>query len=89
LKLRGYGQPIGDSIVLDAVIKASYAAAWQEATSPVPLSVVGSAATAVKRETIDGAVEVEYQANSGSWTDEELLQPFLTYAVGCPAVLVV
>lgn len=94
-----YGQPIGDSIIPDAVIKASYAAAWQEASSPGSLSVVGSAATAVKREKVDGAVEVEYQANSGSWTAESLrlvltsveglLQPFLTSAVGCPAVLVV
>jgi hypothetical protein len=94
-----YGQPIGDSIIPDAVIKASYAAAWQEASAPGSLSVVGSAATAVKREKVEGAVEVEYQANSGSWTAESLrmvltsveglLQPFLTSAVGCPAILVV
>lgn len=94
-----YGQPIGDSIIPDAVIKASYAAAWQEAIAPGSLSVVGSAASAVKREKVDGAVEVEYQTQSGSWTAESLspvltvveglLQPFLSTASDFPAVLVV
>lgn len=94
-----YGQPIGDSIIPDAVIKASYAAAWQEASSPGSLSVSGSAATQVKREKVDGAVEVEYQASSGEWSAsslvplltavEGLLAPFLVPVVGLPAILVV
>lgn len=49
-----FGQPIGDGIIPDAVIKASDAAAWQEASSPGSLSGVGSAATAVKREKVEG-----------------------------------
>lgn len=93
-----YGQPIGDSIIPDAVIKASYAAAWQEASSPGSLFAVGSAATAIKREKV-GVIEVEYQANNGAWAVESLslmltavdglLAPFLTPADGFPAILVV
>jgi hypothetical protein len=94
-----YGQAIGDTVVPDAVIKASYAAAWQEASAPGSLSVVGSAATAVKREKVEGAVEVEYQANSGAWTAaglspiltavEGLLAPFLRSADAGIGILVV
>lgn len=94
-----YGQPIGDSIIPDAVIKASYAAAWQEASSPGSLSASGSEASRVKREKVEGAVEVEYQASSGSFsasslvtllTDVEgLLAPFLKPTTGMPAILVV
>src|SRR3954469_25844507 len=49
-----YGQPIGDSIIPDAVIKASYAAAWQEASLPGSLSSSGSEASRVKREKVEG-----------------------------------
>lgn len=93
-----YGQPIGDSIVPDAVIKASYAAAWQEASAPGSLSASGSAASQVKREKVEG-IEVEYQTNSAEWsassmvtllTDVEgLLAPFLAPVVTLPAILVV
>lgn len=94
-----FGQPIGDSIIPDAVIKASYAAAWQEASSPGSLSVSGSEATRVKREKVEGAVEVEYQASSGEFSAsslvtlltsvEGLLAPFLVPVVGLPVILVV
>ena len=94
-----HGLPIGDSITPDAVIKASYAAAWQEASSPGSLSASGSEASRVKREKVEGAVEVEYQASNGQFsasslvtllTDVEgLLAPFLVPAGGFPAILVV
>lgn len=94
-----YGQPIGDSIIPDAVAKASYAAAWFEANNPGALSASGSEASRVKREKVEGAVEVEYQASSGEFsasslvtllTDVEgLLAPFLAPVVNFPAILVV
>jgi hypothetical protein len=94
-----YGQPISDSIIPDAVIKATYAAAWQEASAPGSLSSSGSEATRVKREKVEGAVEVEYQASSGEFSAsslvtiltsvEGLLAPFLQPVGGFPAILVV
>jgi hypothetical protein len=94
-----YGLPVGDSIIPDAVIKASYAAAWFEANNLGSLSASGSEASRVKREKVEGAVEVEYQASSGQFsatslvtllTDVEgLLAPFLVPVGGFPAVLVV
>ena len=94
-----YGQPIGDDVVPDAVIKASYAAAWLEASSPGSLSASGSSASQVKREKVEGAVEVEYQTNSGAWSAfslvtllsdvEGLLAPFLCPVTNWPAILVV
>lgn len=85
-----YGQPIGDSVIPDAVIKASYAAAWQEATSPGSLSAQGAMGATVTREKVD-VIEVEYQsAASGkiAFADqiaptfsqiEGLVRPFLTH----------
>lgn len=94
-----YGQPIGDTVIPDAVIKASYAAAWQEATSPGSLSVSGSEASRVKREKVEGAVEVEYQVFQGPFSAsslvtlltevEGLLAPVLKPVGGIPDVLVV
>lgn len=94
-----FGSSIPDDVVPDAVIRASYAAAWQEASAPGSLSVTGSAATAVKREKVEGAVEVEYQAQSGPLTAESLspvltvveglLLPFLGSAAAMPAIMVV
>ncbi len=94
-----FGQPIGSSVIPDAVVKASYAAAWQEATAPGSLSGSGSEATRVKREKVEGAVEVEYQASSGEFSAaslttiltavEGLLAPFLTPVGGLPEILVV
>lgn len=94
-----YGQPIGDTVIPSLVVLASYAAAWQEASEPGSLSVSGSEATRLKREKVEGAVEVEYQAFEGPFsasslvtvlTDVEgLLAPFLKPAGGIPDVLVV
>ena len=93
-----HGQPIGHSVIPDAVIKASYASAWQEASSPGSLTASGSAATQVKREKVEGAVEVECQTSSGAWTAanlwpvltavEGLLAPYLV-PIGLHDVLVV
>lgn len=94
-----YGVAIDSTSIPSAVVNASYAAAWAEASAPGSLSVVGSAASAVKREKVEGAVEVEYHSQSGAWTAESLvpvltvveglLRPFLTKAADFPAVLVV
>lgn len=54
------GKLVRSDIVPAAVINASYEAAWQEATNPGGLLVVGSASSAVKREKV-GSLEVEYQ----------------------------
>lgn len=93
---RVYGAEIPDSTIPSAIIEASYAAAWHEALNPGSLSAAASASGAVKRERIEGAVEVEYFEGSGSAlenatvslsTVEGLLAPFL--AKPFPAVLVV
>ncbi len=93
-----YNQPIGDSIIPDAVIKASYEAAYQEAVDPGSLSAIGSSIDVVKREKV-GKIEVEYQASSDTSgiggmipiiSDiEGLLAPFLSPVGGFPAILVV
>lgn len=59
--------PIPEDVVPIAVIEASYHAAWQEATSPGSLlgSVV-SGSGLVKREKVDGAVEVEYAVSEAT-----------------------
>jgi hypothetical protein len=94
-----FGQPIGDSIIPAAVVKASYVAAWQEATSPGSLSASGSEASRVKREKVEGAVEVEYEASSGLFSADSLrlvltevdgmLAPFLASVDHIPSILVV
>ncbi|GGF24368.1 hypothetical protein GCM10011321_14690 [Youhaiella tibetensis] len=94
-----YGQAIGDAVVPSLVVAASYVAAWQEASTPGSLSAFGSPATAVKREKVEGAVEVEYQGNSGVWSAvnlapvltavEGLLAPFLMPVGGIPTAMVV
>lgn len=92
-----YGQEIGSDVVPAAVVQASYHAAYAEAVSPGSLSASGSAASAVKREKVEGAVEVEYQASSGEFSAasltpiftavEGLLAPFLTRPA--PGIMVV
>ena len=94
-----YGSEIGSDVIPDAVVQASYHAAYAEATSPGILSASGSEAARVKRERVEGAVEVEYQASSGEFTAasltpiltsvEGLLAPFLVPAKGIPGALVV
>ncbi len=56
-----YGTAIADDLIPDAVVKASYMAAYQEASAPGSLS--GSAISGlslVKSERVEGAVSVEY-----------------------------
>lgn len=95
-----YGQPIGDSIIPDAVIKASYAAAWQEASSPGSLSIAITPGRMIKRQKVEGAVEREFFEPGASLSAVEastvvlsaiegLLQPFLNSAGDLPAILVV
>jgi hypothetical protein len=61
------GKLMSSTVVPAAVINASYAAAFQEATAPGSLSVVGSASGAVKRVKV-GAIEKEYQGVSSDGT---------------------
>lgn len=99
IEAEAYGAPIGPTVIPSAVIEASYIAAFFEAENPGSLSASGSEASRVKREKVEGAVEVEYQASSGSFsasslvtllTDVEgLLAPFLKPTIGMPAILVV
>lgn len=56
------GSAIPSNIVPLAVIHASFHAALALATDPNALSSTGSATGVVKRERVEGAVEVEYQA---------------------------
>lgn len=89
-----FGQSIPSDLVPNAIIQASYAAAYQEAISPGSLSVAASASGAIKREKV-ADLEVEYVAGSGDAVAdstlrlsqvEGLLAPF--FAVSLPAVFV-
>ncbi|HEU5019681.1 MAG TPA: DnaT-like ssDNA-binding protein [Pseudolabrys sp.] len=92
-----YGNVIDADTVPARVISASYEAALLELQSPGSLSIVGSNAGRVKRERVEGAVEVEYAASAGSdvvadnrvlsTVIDGILAPLLTRDM--PAVLVV
>jgi len=61
------GFTIPSDMVPLAVIHASFMAAWQEANEPGSLSSgPSSAASTIKRERVEGAVEVEYQSAAKS-----------------------
>src|SRR5262245_24876131 len=60
-----YGNAINPAAVPERVIAASYAAALLELQTPGALSVIGSNAGRVKRERVEGAVEVEYAGATG------------------------
>lgn len=86
---------IGEDEVPRAVIQASYAAAYYEATNPGGLSAAVTAAAAVKREKVD-VIEVEYFQASGSAIEnatvvlssvEGLLAPF--FYTPAPAIYAV
>jgi hypothetical protein len=53
------GKLLPSDVTPAAVVNASYFAAFQEATNPGSLSVVGSASSAVTREKV-GQIEVQY-----------------------------
>ena len=94
------GSAIPDDVVPLPIIHAAYEAAVVEALNPGSLTVTGSEATRVKRERVEGAVEVEYQAASSTSAGaaafipiitvvDGLVAPFLRPVVGFPAILVV
>lgn len=94
-----FGTVLASTFIPQRVVHASYEAALQELREPGSLSVVGSTALRVKRERVDGAVEVEYHApGSGSLaaemtpvitTIEGLLAPLLRSSAGEPWPMVV
>lgn len=75
------GTVIPDDVIPLPVIHASYEAALQEARDPESLSLIGSAAERVKRERVEGAVEVEYQ-QAGSDEFAGSLVPVMTIVEG-------
>ncbi|WP_429115471.1 DnaT-like ssDNA-binding protein [Ensifer sp. KUDG1] len=75
------GKLIPSDVVPAAVINASYYAAYQEATKPGSLSVVGSGATRVKRKKV-GQLEVEYQAASDDSETGSDLTPIISIVDG-------
>lgn len=95
-----YGNAIDPAIVPARVIEASYFAAYQEASEPGSLSVAGTIGSRVKREKVEGAVEVEYQASGSNinlateltpilTTVEGILSPLLATSILNPGVMVV
>lgn len=84
-----WGNALSASTVPTRVIEASYEAAWAEALSPGSLVASGSAAARVKREKVEGAVEVEYQASASSTGLVADLTPLLTAVEGLLGPLLV
>ena len=91
-----YGAPIGDTVIPDAVVRASYHAAYAEALTPGSLSVSYTPGTAkvlteVKgiKWTVVGDASAEGSMVVRLSSVEGLLAPFLSPLGGYPAVLVV
>lgn len=76
------GETVPDDVIPFAVINASFDAAYAEASTPGSLSAAGSASSRVKREKVEGAVEVEYQASSANSNIVADLTPVLTTVEG-------
>lgn len=74
------GKLLPSNVVPAAVINASYQAAWQEATNPGSLTVVGSASGAVVREKV-GSLEVQY-ANAQSDGTATYITPLISIVDG-------
>lgn len=91
-----YGQPIGDDVIPDAVVKASYVAALADAKAPGSLSVTytpGTTKVLTKVDKIEWDV-IGDASVPGSMIPvlsavEGLLAPFLVPVGGFPAILVV
>ncbi|MBY2986381.1 DnaT-like ssDNA-binding protein [Rhizobium leguminosarum] len=94
-----YGEAIPDGVIPDAIVNASYEAAFLELTNPGSLSPVVTGSSTVKREKV-GQLEVEYATSSSMSVDdlvalatpvvtviEGLLWPFLCPIL--PGILVV
>lgn len=60
---KAFGAAIADDLIPNAIINASYAAAFYEAGTPGGLSVIVTDAGAIKREKI-GPIETEYFGGS-------------------------
>lgn len=60
-----YGSAVASDVIPTAIINASYAAAWHEASNPGSLAVSASAAGVVRREKVD-VLETEYFPASGN-----------------------
>lgn len=71
-----YGNALASAAVPSRVIEASYMAAYIEGNAVGSLAASGSASAAVKREKVEGAVEVEYQATTKGWSTEDLVPKF-------------
>lgn len=95
-----YGLAIPDDVIPDAVVQASYAAAFQEASAPGSLAVVVTPGRMIKRQKVEGAVEREFFQPGEDLSAVEastvvlsaiegLLQPFLAAPVSYPAIMVV
>lgn len=84
-----WGNALDPNTVPIRVIEASFEAAYLEASSPGSLSASGSSASRVKREKVDGAVEVEYQVSSSSSGLVADLTPLITTVEGILAPLLV
>jgi hypothetical protein len=82
-----WGNALDPNTVPTRVVEASFEAAWVEASSPGSLSASGSTAARVKREKVEGAVEVEYQSTFGSKTLNDDLTPIITTVEGLLAPL--
>jgi hypothetical protein len=91
-----YGQPIGDDVIPDAVVKASYVAALADAKAPGSLSVTytpGTTKVLTKVDKIEWDVIGDASAPGAMIpvlsAVEGLLVPFLMPVGGFPAILVV
>lgn len=92
-----YGSTLASDVIPVRVVNASYEAALLELQAPGSLSAVVSGSSLVKREKVEGAVEVEYAVSDK--TDlataarpvvtviDGMLAPLLTVAL--PGILVV
>jgi hypothetical protein len=75
------GVAIPETTIPNAVIYASFYAAYQEATNPGSLTAVGSSSSSVKRKKV-GELEVEYQSSSSSDSFVDGLTPIMTVVDG-------
>lgn len=61
-----YGTALASDLIPQRVIEASYMAAYLEATSPGSLTGSVVSGAAIKRERVEGAVEVEYAVSENT-----------------------
>ena len=82
-----YGEPIPVDEIPDPVTDSSYYAAYQEGASPGALVASSSSGSKIKRERIEGAIDMEYYEYTGDALYgatprfgyiEGLLAPFMT-----------